>query len=140
MSKGRRHYSIKTGHYLIACLLLLSVSLRAIIPVGFMPSATGSTSFLPNLSFCITGLSTQAQQFFELPTAPHSHDEHISVDCVFASVLNKSALLDTGGAIVTWQAMLLWFTLLCAWRLIRPQQNDGPPLGARAPPVLPVSP
>lgn len=119
----------------IACLLLASIFVRAIIPAGFMPSSSGTLSTFPSLSLCATGLSPATVQLLGLQGSPHSHDEPISLDCTFASVLNKPLLSNNEALSVMWAVSLWWFSFRRFKSEPWQKQDYGPPLGSRAPPL-----
>ena len=134
MVRRQRYASLVCVHYITACVLLFSVLLRATIPVGFMPTSSAKSGFLSGLSLCATGLSAQAIQFFQLHSDSDSHDAHATLDCAFASVLTKPAVLGHQNLAIKWVLGASWQLhyafFVFPWQLGR----YGPPLGARAPP------
>lgn len=120
---------------LTACLLL-AVLVRGVIPVGFMPAPL-SAQAMSALTFCVNGLSSQNIALFHLAqSSPMDDDSHPVHDCVFGTGQGKDFLPTdiSPSALSSWLLLLLvvWATQR-GWLGARP---SGPPLGARAPPVL----
>ncbi|OZI19754.1 hypothetical protein CAL26_19450 [Bordetella genomosp. 9] len=64
---------VDSGTRLMLCLLLLAVSLRAMIPVGYMPDTAALRHGVVRISLCT---STGAVSVLQLITGAHANDPH----------------------------------------------------------------
>jgi len=122
----------------LACLTLLSFTCRAVIPVGYMPDASGAGKGKFAITLCVTGGGTSTI-FMDLSgdpdTSPAPGDHFNNQDCTFGIVMAK-ALMPAQEA----PTLVSVITHRPAPSVHRnhaypPLPALGPPLGSRAPPA-----
>jgi hypothetical protein len=120
------------------CLMMLALSLRALVPAGFMPDAGALRDGRLEMTFC-----TSAGGFKTFAVAGHgaatssSDGEHTrqAADCPF-NILTSLAAMPSMAPALAGLPLLAWPVLLAPHRAAQPlAPAQGPPLGSRAPPI-----
>jgi hypothetical protein len=119
------------------CLMLLVLSLRALVPTGFMPDTGALRDGRLEMTFCTAagGMRTFTVDSRGDP-APASGGEqtHQVTDCPFSLLTALPAMLSMAPVIVG-LALLAWSVPPAPRHAARPSMPaQGPPLGSRAPP------
>ncbi|NYT64088.1 hypothetical protein H0A66_17360 [Alcaligenaceae bacterium] len=134
MSKSIRNVLFETRWRAFSGALLLVFLLRAMIAVGYMPSAAPQSGRL-GMTLCVNGLSASVVKLLALEH-PQDHAEPQMPDCVFGWAVSQTALSFSTIAFiaVTFSRArpTAWRVAIHAFQLV----VRGPPLGSRAPPAL----
>ncbi len=118
---------------ILICLALAVFVMRAAVPSGYMAAAPSS----PLLITLCNGPQAMSVPV-ELPGPAHEAQHAGDAACVFGS-LALQAVLPDGGLVPA--AGLLRMAAVASWpqpRALPAMPAQGPPLGSRAPPVLPA--
>jgi hypothetical protein len=142
---------IRTSHrrphgyrYFILCLMMFVLSLRALVPAGFMPDGGALRDGRLEMAFCSADGSNLKTVVIDrhgapAPQSPQSPDGgHLrqAPDCPF-NLLTSLPLLPTMAFLLAGMPLPAWIVPPAA----RPAMPalvslQGPPLGSRAPPLL----
>ena len=121
------------------CLMMLVLSLRALVPAGFMPDAGALRDGRLEMTFCTSagGLKTIAVDIDTHGDPVPSSDggqAHQSTDCPF-NILTSLPAMPSLTPVLAGLPLLAWPVLLAPRHAVRPPMPaQGPPLGSRAPP------
>ncbi len=128
MSKLARHRLCAS--YLLACLALLTLAIRALMPAGYMPSASAARHGKLELAICSpSGAHASAWVDVEFPP------EHGGApECPFWILLAPAGLPPTPLAALPALPAILPLPVLAAFTAGPSLPARGPPLGSRAPP------
>lgn len=123
------------------CLLLLAVSLRAMIPVGYMPDTAALRHGVVRISLCT---STGAVSVLQLVTGGQAHTGHdhdsdsnhmAGAECPFWASAHLAADLPSLALTPFLVAVRDEAVRFVAPAELPPLPPAGPPLGSRAPPL-----
>ena len=118
----------------LARLTIVLFALRALLPAGFMPDLGALGAGHLDLVLCTAQPSAPAAPDSEVPVAPQKPP---GADCPFGMALVKSFVAPIVPALPQRLARAdLVMPAQTGAELVPPSQ--GPPLGSRAPPVLPA--
>jgi len=120
---------------LLARATIILFALRALVPAGFMPDLGALGAGHLDIMLCTApGDVPVARDPGEIPAAPHKSP---GADCPFGVALVKSFVAPVASALPPRVARVdvVTHTEFAAGF---PPPSQGPPLGSRAPPVLPV--
>ena len=130
---GLRHFTLS--------VMLLVLSLRALVPIGFMPDAGALRDGRLEMTFCTStgGAQTIAIDLHGTPgsdTAPSSdhHQTTQSSDCPFNVLTSMPALPTLALAVLGLPVLLSQLQAALHVPLLFSTSVQGPPLGSRAPP------
>jgi hypothetical protein len=148
-----------SGTHILLCLLLLTVSLRAMIPVGYMPdpaalrqgvvritlcTSTGAVSILQNLRDSVgghghdhTGTADVHAPAMDLLHKGHDHSgsQHAAgAECPFWAMAHLTMDLPPAAVAPLLAAIRDEAVRFLAPASLPPLPSAGPPLGSRAPP------
>lgn len=113
-------------------MLLLAFMLRAMIAAGYMPASAAPGDL--GMTMCIHGLSAGTLKVLALHDTPISAEPR-ALDCAFGAVVVQPVLPVFAGLAL---AAVLTDVHQALWRAMAPaftQPWQGPPLGARGPPL-----
>ena len=119
---------------LLACFTIVLFALRVLVPAGFMPNLGSLGAGHLDLVLCTAQGATPAVPDSGAPVAPQRSP---GADCPFGMALAKSLLAPVVPALPQRVARAdLVMSAQIAADLV--PFSHGPPLGSRAPPVLPA--
>lgn len=127
VTKGIRH--------VVYCLMLFAFVCRAMIPVGFMPSANASGD-MPGMILCSAGMATGVEGGEAPQNNKHDHDRGAHAVCPFSALNLQAALSFSGGVLEPPTSVAATIVVYTAHAQQSNQMSAGPPLGPRAPPIL----
>ncbi len=130
-----RHYAKGVWQFFF-CLTIVSFLCRAVIPVGYMPDASGGRDSKVYITLCTEGGGvTTLLMNLDGETGQSAADDHLDhQECPFGIVASQTMM--PGDAVAVLAGVVAHRPASLAHRnhALPPLPSLGPPLGSRAPP------